>query len=682
MGINILKNTGLALAIFFLVFFASAPKAEAATLSVGPTSGTFTVGSTFDVSLYLNTEGQSVNTLGIEMSFSPDKLQLVSPSAGKSIISVWAAPPKFNNQSGRIELQGGIPGGVNVSNGLITTLTFRVKSVGTSVLKFLDASRVLLNDGLGTDALKDTSSGIYQLILPPPAGPLVISETHPDQGKWYSNSSVALQWALDEGAEGYSYILNKEPVGLLDNISEGQQTSVTYTNISDGISYFHVKALRGGSWGGATHFSLQIDSTPPAEFPVDILPSAKTTRKQPVVQFSSTDAHSGIDHYELKIVPLSLQVPAGDGDSSSQPLFIEAHSPHVLSPLELGKYDVIVRAYDGAGNYRETTKRLSIVTAAFEFIGDKGFEIKNVVFIPWLWFFLGALTLVMMLIFSAWRIRRWHHAVVVKRQQKALPQEVEQKLEELRRYKSKYGPGALLLLIALCCSVFASGQALAQQIELSPPLITAVSRDISNEEIFYAGGKTEIPQSQVILYLQNLQTAETVSETLESDKNGDWFYRHHAFLPAGNYLLWAQGKINEQLSPPSPQVQLSVKTTAIQFGASRLSFEILLLMAIGALALFILVLVFYIIFHAYHGRKKHAHFLKEVREAEESVRRGFAVLRRDIQAEFDIFKKIKLDKAISQEEKLREEQLVKDLQEVEQYIGKEIWDIEASEYVK
>lgn len=66
---------------------------------------------------------------------------------------------------------------------------------------------------------------------------------------------------------------------------------------------------------------------------------------------------------------------------------------------------------------------------------------------------------------------------------------------------------------------------------------------------------------------------------------------------------------------------------------------------------------------------------------EESVRRGFAILRRDIQAEFDLVKKAKLKGDISEEEKFKEEQLLKDLQEVEKYIGKEIWDIEKSEYM-
>lgn len=49
----------LALAIFAL-WFAAAP-AEAARLLLSPSTGVFTVGSTFEVAIFLDTEGQPVS---------------------------------------------------------------------------------------------------------------------------------------------------------------------------------------------------------------------------------------------------------------------------------------------------------------------------------------------------------------------------------------------------------------------------------------------------------------------------------------------------------------------------------------------------------------------------------------------------------------------------------------------
>lgn len=293
------------IAIVFCSLLFLAHQVEAASLKLGPSAGTLTVGSTFDVSVFLDTESETVNALDVALSFPPDKLQIVSPTTGQSIISVWTSQPRFNNLAGTVNLRGGLPGGIKVSNGLVTTLTFRVRSVGQAVVRFLDDSRVLLHDGKGTDALRDTQSGIYNLILPPPQGPIVVSETHPDQARWYPNSSIILNWASDEAAGGYSYVVNDEPVDIPDDISEGAKSSVVYRDLADGTKYFHIKALRGGVWGGTTHYALNIDTTPPAEFEVKIIPGPRTSRAQPIIQFLTTDVLSGLDHYELKIVPLS-----------------------------------------------------------------------------------------------------------------------------------------------------------------------------------------------------------------------------------------------------------------------------------------------------------------------------------------------------------------------------------------
>ena len=72
---------------FFILFF-STNVAHAATLSLQPSAGTFQVGSTFEVSLYLDTQGETVNAVEAILQFSPDKLQVISPVAGKSIVDL------------------------------------------------------------------------------------------------------------------------------------------------------------------------------------------------------------------------------------------------------------------------------------------------------------------------------------------------------------------------------------------------------------------------------------------------------------------------------------------------------------------------------------------------------------------------------------------------------------------
>ena len=671
---NIQKKICISLAILFcagLILPFVARAVELPTLSVSPNTGTFVVGSVFDVSLFLDTKGESVNAVSTHLSFPADKLQLVNPYSGGSVMEIWVLPPRFNNQRGTIELQGGMPGGLRVEKGLVANFTFRVKSVGDAVLRFLPDSKVLLNDGKGTNALGQTYSGIYHLVLPPPAGPLVVSETHSDQSKFYPNPSAILEWTnSDRRVDGYSYVINDEPVGLPDDISERIKTNVAYKNLSNGTHYFHIKALYDGVWGGVTHFAINIDTEPPAEFPVQISPSKRTSEKNPVIQFATTDSLSGVDHYEVKIISLN---PHGD-ENGHQGFFVEAQSPYIPQQLEVGSYDIIIRAYDKANNYREIITNLKIVKPIFEIIAGEGMKIKDAFTIPWIWIWSISGVFLIVLSFIVWKFKCWYNKIEQKRNKKDLPDSVKKKLGELEKYKSKYGKALIFLLI--CGGALFGGHQAIAEIELGPPLISTVSRDISNEEIFYVGGKTETANSKVVIYFQSLQNGETLSEAVTSDKHGEWFYRHDTFLTSGDYLLWTQSKLGDQVSPPSPQVHITVRPTALQFGASRVSYEVLYLIIIIILFIAFLSLIVYTIIHARRTRRHYKLFKKETKEAEEAVRRGFASLRRDLRKELALIKKVRSNKNIAEEIEEREIQLLKDLEEVETYIGKEVLDIE------
>ncbi len=248
-------------------------------------------------------------------------------------------------------------------------------------------------------------------------------------------------------------------------------------------------------------------------------------------------------------------------------------------------------------------------------------------------------------------------------------------LEELKKYQEKYGAKVLLILLMVSSIFMSSGMVNAQTPQIAPPLVTTVSKNISNEEIFYVGGKTDFSNAQVIIYLQNLGTGETTSQSAESDNKGDWFYRHKSFLSPGNYLLWAQGRLGEELSPPGPQVTMIVNRTAMQFGGGRLSYEAIYLFVIILMSISIVGLGIFILFHLFHGRKKHLLLQRNIKDAEESIRRGFAVLKRDIEAELAIIRQVKLSDVLGAEEKRLEDELLSDLEFVQNKIGREIWEI-------
>jgi hypothetical protein len=667
----------LILGVVVAFFAGSANHASAAQLLLSPSSGTFLVGSTFDVGVFVDTEGKSANVVEATILFPPDILQLVSPTISQSVFSVWTAQPVFDNQKGIIKLSGGIPGGINVSRGLITNLTFRVKQVTDSaIVRFSDASSVLANDGKGTSILSNAQSAVYKFILPPPAGPIVTSETHPDQSKWYAAKDLILKWASLSQIEQFSYILSRNPTDVPDDIPDGSKSNITYKNVSDGKNYFHIKSLRDGVWGGTTHFAVNIDSEIPASFSVDVSPSDYTSSKFQLISFETTDTLSGMDHYEMRVINLTSTDPSSP--SGGDTFFVESTSPKSLS-LGLGKYDLIVRAYNKVGNYREVTKRLSVVKPIFGIITDRGMMIGSIGTVPWFLVFIFLLFIIACLAFVSLRVHKWHDDIVKKRITKELPDDIKAQLADLKKYRQKYGKALVALLVIGLFAVGSKVNAEQKQVQLSPPNINSVSHDISNQDIFYIGGTTDSSGITVTVYLQNSTTNETWSDDVVSGAKGGWFYRHPTFLSPGNYLIWTQSKIGSEQSPPSPQIGLTVSRTALQFGSSRLSYESIYLFFVMILLVVSLLLTVHIVYHSYHARRKHKMFIKEIKDADESIRRGFAVLRRDIEAELNVVKRAKLTGELSAEEKEKEEQLMKDLESISTYTGKEIWEIEQME---
>lgn len=210
---------------------------------------------------------------------------------------------------------------------------------------------------------------------------------------------------------------------------------------------------------------------------------------------------------------------------------------------------------------------------------------------------------------------------------------------------------------------------------VSPPLINLIPREIGNNEIWYIGGAAAAPGADVIIYLQS-QTGEIFNFFAKTNEKGEWFYTHPTFLKEGVYKSWAQLKVGGELSPPSPEVSFEIALTAFRIGNLRLSLETLYLF----LALIMLAVLFGgVIFAAYHFRhyhRKNSELMKEIREAEQETKKGFQLLRQDIERELQFISQIKKSRGLSIEEHRLEEKLFTDLDFIENNVIKEIRDIE------
>jgi hypothetical protein len=319
-----------------------------ASVKISPSGGTFTTDSTFDASILVDTGGASINAIEITLLFPADKLQVVSPSTGNSFVSLWLQPPSFSNRDGYVKFAGGVPGrGITTSEGLVSTITFRVKESGTATLRIDDKSNILAGDGSGTTVpLKSAGRAVYTLIQKAPAGPNVFSVTHPDPESWNRNNNIVMGWDREgEASLSYSYVLDQEPSGIPDNIDDTRETTASFPNVADGIWYFHIKQKRGGIYGEPSHYRVKIDTTGPADFKPIIEASGGTIKKSGQLTFFTSDALSGLDHYEIGIFDTSQEAGAA-------PIFVEATSPYRIPDIGTN-VRVVIRAFDHAGNTRD-----------------------------------------------------------------------------------------------------------------------------------------------------------------------------------------------------------------------------------------------------------------------------------------------------------------------------------------
>lgn len=334
-------------------------------VQLSPRTGSFVEGSTFQVPILVNTRGASINGIEIRLNYDKNKLSIMSPSSGTSIVGVWAEPPKYDNTKGTASYVGVVPSGIVTGSGLIGMVTFKAIGTGHAVISINSNSRVLLNDGLGTEAGLEVGRAEYTILPKSPEGVKIFSETHPVQSDWSNNNNPSFSWERDPGVDGFSYELDNKPSTIPDNTVESNDTSKSFDNLTDGLWYFHIKAKKGVAWGTTGHYLIRIDTAPPAEFTPEAsyLLAAAMLVERTLVSFFTTDNLSGIDHYEVGVIDKNQPVTVS-------PVFVESDSPFQVPIVAGSDLQVIVRAIDKAGNVRDASVDIQPPFVITKFIKD------------------------------------------------------------------------------------------------------------------------------------------------------------------------------------------------------------------------------------------------------------------------------------------------------------------------
>lgn len=136
---------------FLLLFFWCVPTLSfSAGLFFETETIEFTQGDEFLASIFLNTEGESINAVEGKVSFPPQLLEMREVRDGNSVVNFWVERPKMG-QITNISFSGIIPGGYQRPKGFLFSVVFRAKESGKGAIEIKDA-RILLNDSDGTKA--------------------------------------------------------------------------------------------------------------------------------------------------------------------------------------------------------------------------------------------------------------------------------------------------------------------------------------------------------------------------------------------------------------------------------------------------------------------------------------------------------------------------------------------------
>ena len=163
------------------------------------------------------------------------------------------------------------------------------------------------------------------------AAPLPFAATVNVSG-WTPNNRPTLSFSTSDATSGVDHYEVEVDGGSWTT----QASPYVVPTLADGTHILTVRALdKAGNVTTAAPGTVSIDATPPLAFAATVNVSGWTSNNRPTLSFSTTDAMSGLDHYETAI----------DGGS-----WAAQASPYVVPALADGTHSLAVRALDRAGN--------------------------------------------------------------------------------------------------------------------------------------------------------------------------------------------------------------------------------------------------------------------------------------------------------------------------------------------
>ncbi len=249
-----MKKFIFATAFVFLVFV-WVSSAQAATLSLSPSSGSNSVGSIFTVTILLNTQSQAVDGVDIRyLNYSPTLLEVQDENTSQAGIQI-SAGTLFGNTvansvditNGRISFSQVAAGGVtysNAANATLATMRFKVLTTGTAPVTFSFTSGSTADTNVaagGSDVLTSVTNGSYTLQNPADTTPPTISAV---TASVITFNSATITWTTNENSDS--------------QVEYGFTTSYgPQTTLNTSMVLFHSQNLTGLSASALYHYRVK-----------------------------------------------------------------------------------------------------------------------------------------------------------------------------------------------------------------------------------------------------------------------------------------------------------------------------------------------------------------------------------------------------------------------------------------
>ncbi|OGZ61127.1 MAG: hypothetical protein A2919_01210 [Candidatus Spechtbacteria bacterium RIFCSPLOWO2_01_FULL_43_12] len=341
----------ISFSLYTAYFILNTVVADAASLYIFPNQSEVYEGDSIVAELRLNTEGQEVNTIETTLSLPPGILEITDFSTGGSVFSFFVAGPEIRTDENSVFFQAASPGGFS-GEGVVGKITLRSKNRGPAyaeatagrqaTLRISENSKVLLNDGKGTEAGLKFTNGDYEVVEKPSGLVLVNSESHPAEDGWYSGPFIRLYWDTDPNTE-YSYVLTRDPNEEPDEIADEPVGDIKLTTNEEGIFYFNLTECNNGVCGPVSTRKIMKDNTPPEPFEPVLGQEEDVFDGKIFLSFTTEDKVSGVSYWEVY-----------EGEDR-----YVARSPYILQNQDY-EGDIKVVAVDKAGNKREAVILASV----------------------------------------------------------------------------------------------------------------------------------------------------------------------------------------------------------------------------------------------------------------------------------------------------------------------------------